>query len=816
MVCLLATGLHILHTVITHLMKKIFYILTILISSIVYSQNGILQSIQGLNIETMTDAQIESYWASAKSQGYSIDDLEALAKLQGVSSSTIEELRNRINSLNSVTSPNLTNISASNIKDTSSLNPKSNVEINKDSEIFGFDFFNNSNISFEPNLYLPTPKNYQIGPQDELMISVWGAAENNYKVKVNPDGSIRIPNVGPIFISGMPIDLATKKITGSLKAIYAGINLSNSSANKVYVDISLTNVRRVQIDLIGEVKVPGTYSLSALSTVMNALYAAGGPNVNGTFRNILHTRNGIVIGNLDIYDYLLNGSVNSNNTLRDQDVIIVRPFKKRIELKGEIKRPGKFELKRGETFSDLLEYSGGFTSRAFKDVISVVRVDSGQLAIKDIEVGDTDLLLQDGDQIRVSGIINDYKNKVSIAGGVNKPGSYELDENLKLTGLIKKSFGVSKDAFLDRGILYRNVDGVNTIAKPFSVKDVLDGVRDIKLVQNDSVYIFTKGYFGSEAAIEVLGAVNRPKKIPYVDSLSIKDAIAIAGGFKIGANPGVVDVTRIMVDNDYDTESEQFTKSITTNFKISPNDDSFYLKPSDRIVVRYLKGYGGLKEVQVRGEVQYPGKYFIKNKNDRVSDLLDNAGGLSPYAYLKGATLQRSTQKNKLEEQSATIKNITLADSIVNNDPAVSRVNLNLDLNKILNGGKGSKYDLILEPDDVLSIPSEKQTVQIKGEILAPSIVRYDKSLSLKDYVNNSGGFTNNAKKNKAYVVYPNGQVQATKNFLFFRNYPQLEPGAVILIPPKPERANKLTLQETISITTGLGALALIIDRLSN
>ncbi len=804
-------------------MKSIVYLLIIFISTITFAQNVDLQNLNQLDVESMTDAQIESYWLNAQKKGYSLDDLDALAKLQGVSPSVVSSLRSRLSNLNTnpatIDSPSLER-SETPLGEGEIVNPTNNgngAAGGGNSSIFGFNFFSNPNISFEPNLSLATPKNYQIGPKDELIISVWGAAENNYDVKVNPDGSIRIPNIGPVFISGMPIELASKKITSALKRIYGGIALNDSSPYKVFVDISLSNVRRVQIDIIGEVKAPATYSLSALSTVMNALYAAGGPNVNGTFRNVLHTRNGKVIGNLDIYEYLINGKLTGNNTLEDQDVIIVRPFKKRVEINGQVKRPGKFEMKNNETFADLLEYSGGFTSRAFKDIISVKRIDDGQLAIKDVSLKNETLILEDGDEINVSGIINKYKNRVSIEGGVNKPGDYELDENMQLLSLINKSFGVTDDAFLDRGMLYRiSDDGVTTVLKPFSVREILEGKEEIQLENNDRVSIFKKGNMSSERLISISGAVNNPRQLPYMENLSIKDAITIAGGFKIGANPSVVDVSRIVVDDNYDTESQRFTNSVTNNFEVSATDSNFYLQPYDRVSVRYLKGYKGLKNVQIVGEVQYPGKYTIENKNDRVSDLLENAGGLSPYAYPKGATLQRNTRKNKLEEQSATIKNITLADSIINRDPSVTRVSIGLDLERILNGGQGSKYDLILQEDDVLSIPTEKQTVQVKGEVLAPSIVRYDKGLSLKNYVTNSGGFTSNAKRSKAYVVYSNGKVKATKHFLFFRMYPKLEPGAVILVPPRPERTERLTLQETIGITTGLGTLAIIIDRLGS
>lgn len=803
-------------------MKTIVYIFILLISTIVFSQDINPQDLKQLDVESLTDAEVESYWANAQKKGYSLDDLDALATLQGVSPSVIGNLRSRLNTIQSskaAIEPVNLERSETPLGEGDLLkgnNNAANSTTKSNNKIFGYDFFSNSNISFEPNLSLATPKNYQVGPKDELIISIWGAAENNYTVKVNPDGSIRIPNVGPVFISGMPIELASKKITSALKRIYGGISLNESSPYKVFVDVSLSNVRRVKIDIIGEVKAPATYSLSALSTVINALYAAGGPNVNGTFRNVLHTRNGKVIGNLDIYEYLLTGRLEGNNTLEDQDVIIVRPFKKRVEIKGQVKRQGKYEMTDDETFENLLEYAGGFTSRAHKEIISIQRIEDGQLAIKDITLKDQRVSLKDGDEISVSGVINVFKNRISIGGAVNKPGNYELETGMSLSDLIIKAFGITDDAFLDRGILYRiSNDGVTRITKPFSVRKVLDGEKDILLENNDRITIFRKGDLSDLQSISISGAVNNATRVPYADSLSIKDVITIAGGFKRGADPRVIDVMRVLVDDDYETESERLSTSLNSSFEVSPEDDSFYLMPYDKVSVRYLKGYDGFKSVRVQGEVKHPGGYSIENKNDRVSDLIQSAGGLSPYAYPEGATLQRNLRKNKLEQQSATIKNLTLADSIVNRDPAVSRVSIGLDLVKILNNGEGSKYDLILQDDDVLTIPTKKETVQTKGQVLAPSIVRYDKSLSLKDYINYSGGFTTTAKRGKAYVVYSNGKVKATKKFLFFRKYPKLEPGAVILVPQKLDQSERLTLQETIGLTTGLGTLAIIIDRIS-
>tara|TARA_R110002020_G_scaffold85914_1_gene211641 strand:- start:78012 stop:80432 length:2421 start_codon:yes stop_codon:yes gene_type:complete len=805
---------------------KYRFILFIIFISLTCVQNvnsqNISDQITEINVDDLSDAQIRTYWERAKDEGYTLDELEVLAAGRGMSQVQIAKLRRRIMALPPESevfrSKTLKNDP---IKQEDSEQLFGHTGLNdsipaKKNKIFGFDFFSNSNISFEPTLNLATPSNYQLGPGDSLTINIWGAAENTYENTIGPDGAIRIESVGPIFLSGLSIDQARNKIRSSLGRIYSGINAAKESPYKIYTDISLNNIRRVQVNIIGEVKTPGTYSLSALSTVLNALYASGGPSENGTFRNIKLIRNGRQISNFDIYKFLLNGNNSGNEYLKDQDVIIVGPYVQKITVEGAAKRPGIYEIKENETFKDLKEFFGGFTSAAYKDRIVINRITGKQRSVKEIVLGENSISLKDGDEIIIEEIVDRYENKISISGAVYRPGAYELKDSTSLYTLFENALGVKEEALMERGILYRIKNGYRREAKSFSINELLDKKFDIPLMREDSVYVFDKNALRERMTLTINGAVNNPQTIEYIDSLKVEDLIAIAGGFKEGADVSVIDISRRLEDGNFETLSKRFQWSSTIDLDIETGA-GFSLKPFDHVSVRYLKGYSPQKEVQVEGEVSYPGNYTITSKNDRVSDLLEYAGGLSPYAYIEGATLVRKKNTNNVDQQHELLKDIGEQDSIVEVQEEESDFRIGLNLKRILSdGGKYSKYDIILQEGDILTIPSERQTIEVRGEVLAPSLIRYDKKLTLKDYIINSGGFTAEAKRSKVYVIYTNGDVKATRNWVLFKDYPKLEPGAVVLVPPKPERTGGLSIQEVVALTTGLGTIGLIIDRLSN
>lgn len=805
-------------------MKKKTQLLIILaftfFTSLIVAQD--ISQLKNVNISDLSDKQIESYWLAIQKNGYTMAQAETLAKAQGVSSVKIAEFKRRVNSLDS--SPKSTNkkdnvLEEKNTYDSFGLKGNNDFYKEKPKEsLFGFDFFNNPNITFTPNVNIAVPENYQLGPGDELVIDLWGASEVTYKSTVNNQGNIKIEGVGQIYVNGFTIENASKKIISKLKNKHAGIGAPANSYNKINTNITVSKIRTVQVNIIGEVKVPGTYSLNSLSTVLNGLYVSGGPTKMGTFRDIKLVRNGETIGVLDIYTYLLEGSQKGNLKLQDQDVLLVGPYKNLVTVEGAVKRPGIYELKKGQTLDDLIQYFGGFTAEAYTNLLVLERVNGKQKEVKEVQIQDAkNFLIQGGDKLTIQKIVDKYKNKISVIGEVYRPGDYELHDNMTLKELIEKAEGVTPEAFLSRGLLVRIFDDSNKENIAFSILDILNGKTSIVLKARDQIRIFNKQELRERRTLTIDGAVNAPITIDFVGKLQIEDVIAMSGGLKEGADPQVINVSRRLKDGSFETLSENFTVSSKTNLALN-NGEPFYLEPYDIINVRYLKGYVSQKNVIIKGEVKYQGSYLLTNKNERISDLVKRAGGLTPFAYVNGATLLRKKEGETDITQQKLLRNINEKDTITKNVKFLEKANsfkIGIDLNTILNkGGAGTEIDLFLEEGDELIIPSEKQTIEVRGEVLSPALVHFKSGKSLTEYVNNSGGYSEGAKKAKTFVIYSNGDIKTTKKFLFFKFHPRLEPGAIIFVPTKIAKRNKLTTQEVLGITSGIGTIALIIQAL--
>ena len=786
-----------------------------LIFSIQSISSQSIDQIRNADIDSYSDSQIASYWNKAQQQGYSLEQLELIAKSKGMSSAKFMKLKNRILNLNTITktesSSDVTSSETSELE-TFGLDGSESKKDIEQNDLFGYDFFKNPSISFTPNLNLATPTTYQLGPGDELLIDIWGASENNYRKKVTKEGAIRIEGIGPIYVSGLSIEKAKTKIISYLKKIYNGIGAANNSYNKVYTEVSLVGVRTVQVSMIGEVKVPGSYSLNALSTVLNALYAAGGPTENGSFRNIKVIRGGKEFSQFDIYQYLLKGSQKGNIFLQDQDIIYVETYRSKIEVTGEVKRSGIYELKQDENIQDLITYFSGFTSSAYKERLLIERVNGKEKVVSEVLLEQQkDFAMQDGDKLIVGKINDRYSNKVSIEGAVYRPGNYELTKDLTVSGLLGKASGIKENAFLGKGLIYREINEVEQEVVSFSLKEILENKADITLQREDRVYIFDKTTLKEATTITINGAINKPGSIPFVENMTVEDLVAISGGFKEGADTSIIDISRRLNDGNFASISQDIRYESTST--LENKNEKVYLKPFDIVSVRYEKGYSIQIEVSMKGEVSYPGEYAITTKDERISDLIEKAGGLSPYAYIKGATLYRKKSDIEKKQQDELLETISENDSLVEIDNQES-FKIGINLTEILKeGGKGSSYDLILEKGDELFIPSQRQTVEIQGEVLLPSLVRFEKSKTLKSYIDKSGGYSEFAKSDDVYVVYANGDIKATKSFLFFKKYPKLEPGAVILVPKKAEKT-RMSIQEILGITTTLGTLALLINSL--
>lgn len=784
-------------------------------------QNLNLEQLAYINVDQLSDEQIQSFWEKAQAQGYSITDLETAARVKGVPVSQITKLRQRIMTLSTsvkkrtATSGNKPTSSEQEIFGRTGRETKDSIMVTKKSRVFGYDFFQNPKISFAPTINVPTPESYIINTGDELLVEVWGAAESSTTQKVDNQGNIILPMAGKVHVGGLNFVEAKARINTALRKIYAGISAPEGSYAKVYTGVSIANIRTVKVNIIGEVEAPGTYSLSALSTVINALYASGGPTENGSFRNIQVVRGGKTIAHLDIYNFLLKGSQEGNINLNDQDVIIVPPYKNQVEVIGFVKREGIYEVKEGEKLSSLVDYFGGFKSNAYKDIMVVERIVGAKREVKEVPFSDAGkFAMQGGDKLLVHKLSDIYHNRISITGAVYQPGNYAYSEGMTVLDLIDKAAGVREEAYLNRAILFRSIDRVDKQSLNFSLKDLLEKKQTIALQPNDSLHIYGRDSLIAKPMVRIEGAVRKPQKFAYAKGLYPADLIIMAGGFIEGADQTQVQVARQLNDANFKTISKVYTVSLSKE-----GGDSIALEPNDIVTVRYEKGYVPQQVVKIEGEVSFPGFYAILSKEERISSLIERSGGLAPYAYVEGATLVRKKDKNEKDDKAQekqlkklkkTDKDLTLIETKEEEKtPEASEYRIGINLKKIMEN-KNSYQDLVLKDGDVLIIPSEKQTVEVKGLVLAPSLVRYEKGKSTRSYINSAGGFSDNAQKKSVYVVYANGDVKGTSHFLFFRSYPKVSPGALVIVPEKPEKKS-LSTTETVSVMTALTTLAILI-----
>ena len=784
-------------------------------------QNLNLEQLAYINVDQLSDEQIQSFWEKAQAQGYSITDLETAARVKGVPVSQITKLRQRIMTLSTsvkkrtATSGNKPTSSEQEIFGRTGRETKDSIMVTKKSRVFGYDFFQNPKISFAPTINVPTPESYIINTGDELLVEVWGAAESSTTQKVDNQGNIILPMAGKVHVGELNFVEAKARINTALRKIYAGISAPEGSYAKVYTGVSIANIRTVKVNIIGEVEAPGTYSLSALSTVINALYASGGPTENGSFRNIQVVRGGKTIAHLDIYNFLLKGSQEGNINLNDQDVIIVPPYKNQVEVIGFVKREGIYEVKEGEKLSSLVDYFGGFKSNAYKDIMVVERIVGAKREVKEVPFSDAGkFAMQGGDKLLVHKLSDIYHNRISITGAVYQPGNYAYSEGMTVLDLIDKAAGVREEAYLNRAILFRSIDRVDKQSLNFSLKDLLEKKQTIALQPNDSLHIYGRDSLIAKPMVRIEGAVRKPQKFAYAKGLYPADLIIMAGGFIEGADQTQVQVARQLNDANFKTISKVYTVSLSKE-----GGDSIALEPNDIVTVRYEKGYVPQQVVKIEGEVSFPGFYAILSKEERISSLIERSGGLAPYAYVEGATLVRKKDKNEKDDKAQekqlkklkkTDKDLTLIETKEEEKtPEASEYRVGINLKKIMEN-KNSYQDLVLKDGDVLIIPSEKQTVEVKGLVLAPSLVRYEKGKSTRSYINSAGGFSDNAQKKSVYVVYANGDVKGTSHFLFFRSYPKVAPGALVIVPEKPEKKS-LSTTETVSVMTALTTLAILI-----
>lgn len=846
-----------------NILTALLFFFAIILSQSAFSQTNYAD----VKVDDLTDTQIRQLMQRAESVGYNDAQLEQMAAAQGMNATEIQKLRLRVEKIrkqdggqsNDKLDSNGSNknqqngneldrtrgFDKQNVRDTTKNNNKTdssgNLKTKKALEeeklaemkklfeglkpkIFGEDLFKNENLTFEPNLRMATPKSYVVGPDDELLIDLSGDNEANYKLKVSPDGTIRLQYVGLISVGGLTIEQATSKIRSSMASTYPSLRSGRTS-----VAITLGNIRSIKVTVIGEVVKPGSYTVPSLFTVFNALYESGGPNRNGSFRKIQVVRNNKVVSTIDVYDFLLNGIQLNNIRLQDQDVINVPVYQTRVEMAGEVKRPALYEALNTETLEDMVRFAGGFSNDAYTAQIKVLQKTNKERKITDVKADDYNKYNPlNGDKYVVEAILDRFENRVEIAGAIFRPGQFELDDNLTLKQLIAKADGLKEDAFLNRGYISRlNADNSLSLLS-FDVAKVLAGTEaDIKLQREDKVTISSIFDLREEYKVTIQGEVREPGTFEYGDNMNLESLIQMAGGFKEGATPNRIEISRRIKNSDATSASAQtaevFTVNVDQNLKIQEKD--FTLKPFDIVSIRSSESYQVQRQVKVEGEVLYPGTYTITKKDERISDIMKRAGGLSPLAYVEGASLKRtggaearaidSLERRKEEKEKLMnlqrLKQSGAKDTTAfEKDIQVLRSDLvGIDLVRILKKPL-SRNDLIVEDGDVIRVPKELQTVRVTGEVLKPNSIVYIKGRSFKGYVDGAGGFSYNAYKKGAYIVYSNGSVAAAKKFLFFNNYPQVKPGAEIFVPKRAER-EKIGIQGIVGISTAIASLAAIL-----
>ena len=675
--------------------------------------------------------------------------------------------------------------------------------------VYGRNIFTNDKLSFEPDLNMATPQNYRLGPGDEIIIDIWGASEDIIRKEISPDGSINVPGLGVISLNGMNIADAKEYLKSELSKIYA------DEGNQIQVTLGKT--RSIKINVMGEVMVPGTYTLSAFASVFHALYSAGGVTDLGSLRNIKVARNGKTVAEVDVYEYIMQGKTSDDINLQEGDVVIVPTYDAIVKVEGKVKRPMKYEMKENETVSTLLKYAGFFAPNAYKNSVRVVRQEGREYSIATVERDNFGAFkLMDGDVVSADSIINRFSNKLEIKGAVYRPGIYEYCESINtVKKLLQQADGLLGDAFTNRAVLYRQRENLTSEVLPVDVKGILDGTaEDVELRKNDILFVPSIYDIKNIGNVYISGEVVKPGTYPYADNMTLEDIVITAGGLKDAASLVRVDISRRMKDNKgthaIDTVGQNFSFGLKDGF-IVDGEPGFVLEPFDQVFVRRSPGYSEQKNVTVNGEVLYSGEYSLNYKNERLSSLISRAGGLTVFGYARGAKLTRVANDHEIKRMQNVIEMMrrelgeSLANSLMLELDSVFTVGI--DLEEALKNPGGSA-DIVLREGDVISVPEMTSTVKINGAVMMPNTVTYQKGKKVSYYLDQAGGYSQNAKKTKKFIIYMNGEVTKVKS-----RSKKVEPGCEIVVPNKVKQNR---IGEVIGYATSFASLATMIASLAN
>ena len=682
-------------------------------------------------------------------------------------------------------------------------------------QVFGRDIFRNSDLTFEPSMNIATPTDYRLGPGDQVVIEVWGASEANITQKVTPDGYISIPDIGPVAVNGLTVQAASERIRGKLSKIYSGMKTANVDLS-TNVKVSLGQIRTIQVNIMGEVARPGTYALSSFSTVFHALYKAGGISELGSLRNIKVVRGGRTVATVDVYDYIINGRSHSDIRLQEGDVILASPYDALVLIQGKIKRPMYYEMKSSESVLTLINYAGGFTNDAYSSAVTVERNNNKEKTICTVDDMNYGVFkVKDGDIVSIGAILDRYDNRVEIKGAVYRPGFYAMGNDIStVRDLIQKADGLLDDAFTNRAVLHRENPDKTLEVISVNTKGILNGTEpDILLQKNDILFIPSIYDLEAKGTLEIVGEVFSPGVFPYAANTKLEDLIIMAGGLTEAASTVRVDVTRRLND----AKSTKKTKDISKTFSFSVKDGfvvegepGFILEPYDQVFVRRSPGYSQKINVTINGEVEFEGNYALNVRNERLSDVIKQAGGLTEFAYLEGARLERQLTYEEYLQAKELMAMITSNNKVEGNDsivvPEVTRTYpVGIDLVEIMKNPH-SEIDPVLQDGDVVIIPQLMTTVSVSGSVRKPNTVVYNPTMKLKDYISEAGGYAERARKSGTFILYPNGHIKELGKSASAK---EIIGGSKIIVPQKAK--SQWNIGTTLStVTTSVSMLAVI------
>lgn len=802
-------------------MKKIWMrvlVLAVLFgcTQVAMAQLPTIPQISSINIDALSDAQFQAYVQQAQLSGLSESELEAKAKERGLSASQIMQIKARMASLNGGNSMGDKKSNNATYESRKPINTRNEFKREEKGglKMFGSEFFTNANLTFEPNMRIATPSNYVLGVDDELSIDIFGFSEKTAKYKINTEGQIRIPNIGPVFLSGLTIEEAKTKLKSVMAKTYPGLN-----SGKTFLQISLGQIRSIRVTLIGEVSQPGTYEMSSLSTLANALYASGGPSDNGSFRKIDLIRNGKRIVTFDLYDFLLNGDLTKNILLKDYDIIKVHPYAVRLSLTGAVKRAAIYESEPGENLGTVIEkYASGFADSANRNKITIQRFGELGKSILNVDFKNINTFsLKSSDSIVVGAIPKRFENRVVVAGAVFYPNSYSSIAYPTLGELLKAA-QIKENAFTNRALLFRTNESKDTTVTAIN----LNNSNDLSLVlrNDDSLHIYSKKSLKEPSYVIITGEVNTPDSFAYAAGLRLEDLILLAGGLKDRASLKEVEVLRRIRKDPTLSDTSVYNTILKFNLQDSltfnNSQAAIELEPYDVINVKNLPRNQAAGYVTINGEVLFPGTYLLNTKKDRISDIFTRAGGILSTGSLSSGYFLRNTYQAALKGEVLEIKkalakqlsNDTLTQKFLDSTLSKEKVLMSVNLQKALEN-PGSNDDIILEEGDMITIPKTPVSVQAFGGVNIQKKVNFYPGLRTRKLIKESGGFAENANRGGTYILYPDGKIRTANNYVFFRTYPKLVPGAELYVPIKKNKRG-LSTAEIMGISSsiiGLGAI---------